>query len=131
MTTWVLFFIAQVWLIRSKRVASHMRNGMIGIALAIAMVAVGFFTAVPAAKNGSASTTPGIPPLAFLTVPLFDIVLFAVFFAAAVYYRKQPANHKRLLLLTVLNFLPPAVGRLPIDAIQALGPLFFFGFPRF
>ncbi len=129
MTVWIIFFIAQVWLIRSKRHAVHMRNGLIGIALATAMIVVGFFTAAGAAKNGSASAPPDIPPLAFMVVPMFDILLFAIFFGAAIYYRKQPANHKRLLLLTVLNFLPPAVARIPIASLQAFGPLYFFGVP--
>jgi hypothetical protein len=33
------------------------------------------------------------------------------------------------MLLTVLNFLPPAVGRIPIGSLESLGPLFFFGVP--
>jgi hypothetical protein len=129
MTAWIVFFIAQVWLIRSKRHAVHMRNGMIGAALAVAMIVVGFFTAVAAAKNGAAAAPPDIPPLSFMAVPMFDLVLFALFFGAAIYYRKQPANHKRLLLLTVLNFLPPAIARIPIASLQAYGPLYFFGVP--
>ena len=106
-----------------------MQFGLFGIALASAMILVGFFTAVAAAKYGSSSTPPVISPLAFLTVPIFDIALFAVLFAAAIYYRRRPANHKRLMLLTVLNFLPPALARIPIESIQSTGPLFFFGFP--
>jgi len=129
MTAWILFFIAQVWLIRSKRHAVHMRNGMIGIALAIAIFFVGFFTAVAAAKNGSNSTPPGVAPLAFLVVPFFDMVLFALLFGAAIYYRKHAANHKRLLLLTVLNFLPPGLGRFPFEPFISAGPLMFFGIP--
>lgn len=129
MTAWILFFIAQVWLIRSKRTAVHMRNGMIGIALAIAIIIVGFFTAVAAGKNGAASFPPDVPPLAFLTVPIFDLLMFAILFGAAIYYRRQPANHKRLLLLTVVNFLPPAVARIPIESLRAFGPLYFFGVP--
>src|SRR5439155_2872484 len=109
MTLWVGFFIGQVSLIRTKRTATHMQMGILGILLATAMIFVGFFTGVAAAKFGSASTPPEIPPLSFLAVPLFDILVFAVLFAAAIYYRRQPANHKRLMLLTVINFLPPAM----------------------
>ncbi len=129
MTAWVAFFIAQVWLIRSKQVRLHMKLGMLGVALGIAMVIVGFFTGVAAAKFGSASTPPGIPPLVFLVVPIVDISLFALFFGGAILYRRRAADHKRLMLLTVLNFLPPAVGRFPLTAITNAGPLFFFGVP--
>src|SRR3954468_5603460 len=66
MTAWVIYFITQVVLIRSKRARVHMRAGMIGIALAVAILIVGFFTAVAAAKFGSASTPAGIPPMSFM-----------------------------------------------------------------
>lgn len=64
-----------------------------------------------------------------LIVPLFDLLMFAIFFAAAIYYRKKPAAHKSLMLLTAVNFLPPAVARIPVGPLQSLGPLWFFGFP--
>jgi hypothetical protein len=129
MTAWVVFFIVQVWLIRSKNARTHMSLGMLGIALAILIIVVGFFTGAAAAKNGSASAPPDIPSLAFFIVPFLDLVLFALFFGAAIYYRKRPADHKRLMLLTVINFLPPAVARIPIASLQSLGPLVFFGVP--
>jgi hypothetical protein len=129
MTAWVVFFITQVVFIRTKHARVHMRTGMIAIGLAVLMIIVGFFTAVAAAKNPSAAAPPGIPPLSFMAVPLFDMVMFAGLFAAAIYYRKRPAAHKRLMLLTVINFLPPAIARFPVDSLQALGPLFFFGVP--
>ncbi len=128
MTAWVFYFIAQVWLIRSKRARVHMRAGMLGIALAIVVLVVGFFTAAAAAL-GSASTPPDIPPLSFMIVPMTDLVMFAVLFGAAIYYRTRPAHHKRLMLLTVINFIPPAIARIPIESLQATGPLFFFGAP--
>jgi hypothetical protein len=34
-----------------------------------------------------------------------------------------------LMLLAVINLLPPAIARLPIPGLAALGPLFFFGLP--
>lgn len=129
MTTWVGLFMAQVWFISSKRVRVHQRLGYGGIGLAILIVAAGYVTALRAAKYGAASTPPGVSPMAFLIVPLFDLLMFAILFGAAVYYRKKPAAHKSLMLLTAVNFLPPAVARIPIAALQALGPLWFFGFP--
>lgn len=129
MTAWVGLFGTQVWFISSKRVRLHQKLGYAGIGLAALIIPVGFFTAVAAAKYGSAATPPGFPPLAFLAVPVFDVIVFAILFGAAVYYRKRPANHKRLMLLTVLNFLPPAIARIPLGFIAAAGPLAFFGIP--
>jgi hypothetical protein len=55
--------------------------------------------------------------------------MFVVLFGGALYYRRQPATHKRLMLLTAINFLPPAIARIPVPALQTLGPLWFFGLP--
>jgi hypothetical protein len=129
MTTWVGLFVTQVWFISSRRVRLHQRLGYGGIALAVAIIAVGCITAVRAAKFGAASTPPGVSPLGFLIVPVFDLLMFAILFGAAVYYRKKPAEHKRLMLLTAINFLPPAIARIPIAVLQALGPVWFFGLP--
>ncbi|MEO7658569.1 MAG: hypothetical protein ABIV48_03050 [Pyrinomonadaceae bacterium] len=129
MSAWVAFFIVQVWLIRNRNVKVHMRLGMAGISLATLLVIVGFFTAAASAKFGSPSTPPGFPPLAFFAVPLFDLVMFVILFGGAIYYRLNAANHKRLMLLTVLNFLPPALARIPLQTLQSLGPLIFFGVP--
>ena len=129
MTAWVVLFMTQVWLISARRVATHRKLGLFGAGLGALMIPVGILTAIAAAKYGSPSTPPNIPRLVFFVVPLVDILLFAILFGAAIYYRKQPAIHKRLILLTVLNFLPPAIGRLPIPAVTAAGPLAFMGVP--
>ena len=57
------------------------------------------------------------------------MLIFALLFGAAIFYRRKPAAHKRLMLLTAVNFLPPALARIPIASLQSLGPLWFFGVP--
>ena len=79
-------------------------------------------TGVASAARGGGG--PSIPPLSFLIVPVDDVFVFAFLFAGAVYYRKKPANRKRLILLTVLNFLPPALGRFPF-AFAGTPPFFW------
>lgn len=129
MTAWVALFITQVWLISSKRVRVHQRLGYMAIGLAVLILPVGFVTAARAAKYGSASTPPGVSQLGFMIVPLFDLIMFTILFGGAIYYRKRPAQHKMLMLLTAINFLPPAIARIPIASLLALGPLWFFGLP--
>ncbi len=129
MTLWVGLFVAQVALISTKRVRVHQRLGYGAIGLALLIVVTGLPTALRAAKYGSASTPPGIPRLSFLVVPVFDLVMFALLFGAAIYYRRRPAAHKSLMFLTALNFLPPALGRMQIPTLQGIGPLWFFGVP--
>lgn len=129
MTAWVALFATQVWLISSRRVRVHRRLGYAGAALGVLILPVGLVAALRGGKFGAASTPPGISPLAFLVVPLFDLLMFAVLFGGAIYFRKRPAEHKALILLTVINLLPPSLGRMPIAPLQAVGPLWFFGFP--
>lgn len=129
MTVWVLMFEAQVYLISSKRIRVHQKLGIFGAVLAPLIFVTGILTAIGAAKYGSASAPPQIPPLQFMIVPFFDMLTFAVLFGAAIYYRKNSPTHKRLILLTVLNFIPPAIARFPGGLTDSFGPLWFFGVP--
>lgn len=113
MSAWVLYFTSQVVLIRSKNVKLHMTMGMLGIALAVLVVATGMAVAYDMSFVRRAGP-PGADPHAFFLFPLFDMVQFVIFFAGAIYYRKRPAEHKSLMLLTALNFVPAALFRLPV-----------------
>ena len=129
MTAWVVLFLLQIAFISDRRVRLHRRVGYGGIALAALIAATGALATLRAGKYGSAAFPSDIPSLAFMIVPVFDLSIFVVLFGAAIYYRRQTAVHKRLMLLTALNFLSAAVARIPVAALQALGPLWFFGLP--
>jgi hypothetical protein len=127
MTLWVVYFTAQVALIRTKNVKLHMTMGMAGIALAALVVVVGLVTAYDAHLVRGAAPA-GINPHGFFVIPVFDMLLFVIFFAGAIYYRKRPAEHKSLILMTAFNFLPAAVGRIPLVPAQFM-ILWAFGVP--
>jgi hypothetical protein len=127
MTLWVLLFVTQVYLVRSKNIRLHMTLGWVGVGLAVLVLAVGLTVSIAQAQRGQAPL--GLPPIPFLAIPVFDMVMFVILFSGAVYYRKRPAEHKRLMLLTAINFLPPGVARIPIESLAAYGPLWFFGLP--
>lgn len=127
MTLWVVYFVAQVALIRSKNVKLHMTMGMAGAALALIVIAVGMATAVDAQLVRGAAP-PGVDPHAFFVLPVSDMTLFAILFAAAIYYRKRPAEHKSLMLLTAINFLPAALFRIPVVSPE-YAILWAFGVP--
>lgn len=112
MSAWVLYFVAQVALIRSKNVKLHMTMGMAGVALALVVIVVGMATAVDAQLVRGAAP-PGANPHAFFLLPVSDMTIFAVLFTAAIYYRKRPVEHKSLMLLTAINFMPAALFRIP------------------
>jgi hypothetical protein len=127
MSLWIILFAVQAYLISSKRIKLHMTLGSFGVLLAAAVVVIGMMTAIAAASRGS--SFPGYEPLVFFIVPAGGLVVFAILFAAAIYYRKRAADHKRLMLLTVLGMLSPSVGRLPLPFIPSLGSWWFFGIP--
>lgn len=113
MSAWVLYFVAQVALIRTRNVKLHMTMGLAGIALAVTVIVVGMATAYDAQLMRGAAP-PGVNPHSFFIFPVSDMTLFAVLFAAAIYYRKQRVEHKALMLLTAINFAPAALFRLPV-----------------
>lgn len=127
MSVWVIYFIVQVALIRTKNIKLHMSMGMAGIALAILVVVVGMATAYDAQLVRHAAP-PGVNPHGFFLLPVSDMTLFVLFFAGAIYYRKRPAEHKSLMLLTAINFLPAALFRIPLFSPENQ-PLFAFGVP--
>ncbi len=123
-TSWILLFVLQTGLIAGRRTPLHRRLGVSGGALAVAMLVAGTMAAIDAARRGF--TPPGgPPPLTFLIIPLGDLVVFSALVAAALYRRRQPQTHKRLMLLATLALLTPAIARLP--GIAAIGPPAFWG----
>ena len=122
-TGWVLLFIVQTALVAIHRTRVHQRLGIAGGLLAAAMVVVGSYTAIASAARGAAP--PGADPLAFLLIPLFDMVLFATFVGAALWRRREREAHKRLMLLAYISIITAAVARLP--GVLPYGPLVFFG----
>jgi hypothetical protein len=122
-TAWVLLFIVQTALVASRRVATHRRLGIAGAGLAAAMVVAGTSVAIATAARGSGPA--GFDPLAFLVIPLFDMVLFATFITAALAWRRDKEAHKRLMLLAYVSIVVAAVARLP--GVLPLGPPAFFG----
>jgi len=101
---WLLLFIVQSRLIGGGRVALHRRLGVFGGALALAMFVVGSRAAIEAARRGF-KIDRAHDPLGFLVFPLGDIVSFAVLVGLALWFRKRPMAHKRLMLLATVGAL--------------------------
>jgi hypothetical protein len=125
-TSWIVLLFTQVTLVAAHRTDLHRRLGVLGGILASLMVIVGPMTAIAAAKRGFV-VPGGPPPLVFLTIPFFDIVVFAILVGCALYFRRRPEIHKRLMLVATIAILPPAIARLPFAFILANGPVAFFG----
>jgi len=123
-TAWILLFIAQTSLVAAGRTDLHRRLGMAGAALVVALLVVGWFTAIEAARRG---VTPpgGPPPLAFLSVPLGTLAVFAILVVAGLANRGRRETHKRLMLLATIALLTPAIARfrffMPGGPLLAIG----------
>jgi len=110
MTLWFVLYVLQASLIATHRVALHRRIGMLGVALAALVLLIGTHTAIEAARL---DRMPG-PPLAFLAVPLGDMVVFATFFGLGLAYRHRPDIHRRMMTLASVGMLGAALFRLGI-----------------
>jgi hypothetical protein len=109
-TAWLLLFLAQTLLIK-KRFAAHRRMGYAGIVLAVLMIISGYATSIAMARRGfdlSGELNAAADPLGILVFQLGDLVSFGLLVAAAVWYRRRPDVHKRLMLLAIVGALMPA-----------------------
>lgn len=125
MTAWVVLFIVQIGLVSARRTDLHRAFGLAGAVVATLVVIVGVLAGLDAGRRGF-TPSPQVAPLAFMAIPLVDVVVFGSLVTAALLNRRRPASHKRLMLLATLGILTPAVARLPLDGLRAAGlPAFF------
>ena len=127
---WVVFFIVQSALIRSHNVRLHRSLGWFGVGLAVAIVVIGAWTAASMVSFSIQQNDP-FNSTAFTIVQVMDLTCFAVPFALAIYWRKKPEFHRRLMLIASCALLDAAFGRFPelplvfspvgIDALICLG----------
>jgi hypothetical protein len=118
---WILLFVVQAVLVRSGRVQLHRRLGITSLILVPAMIAIGVIAAIDMVRRGVNPT--GGPAIDFFVVPMMDLVVFGALVGAALWLRRRPQDHKRLMLLATISILTPAIARLP--GIE--GPLAFLG----
>lgn len=128
-SAWLALFLLQVTLVSTGRVALHRRLGLTGVVLAIVFVISGCLASVAEARRGFDLSGDLVPAGAtaeawFVLAPINGFVLFAVMFGMALWYRRRPDVHKRLMALTVLGAMLGApiahlVGHYPV--LQAGG----------
>jgi hypothetical protein len=110
-TAWLVLLFAQSTLVATHRVDWHRRLGIFGALLAVAMVPLGLAVAINAARTGI--TKPVGDPLAFLIFPLGQTLLFGGFVAVALWKRRAPEVHRRLMVVATATLMTPAIVRLP------------------
>jgi len=125
-TSWLVLLVVQPALVAVRRTDLHRKLGWLGAGLAVAMVALGIVGALTAARRPTGFVGIPVPPLQFLVVPFFDMVLFPTFVALAIVKRRDTQSHKRLMLLASVNLLAAGIARWPF-AVMAAGPPMYFG----
>jgi len=110
---WLAIFMTQAVLAATGRVASHIKLGRFAIGYGVVVIVVGVITAFARfalrVRAGEAAAAQ-----AQLLGPLLDMLVFAPLFAAAVYYRRTPELHKRLMIVATTSLLIAAATRMPI-----------------
>ena len=123
-SSWLVFFVLQSTLVRSRKVQWHRRLGLFGVALGTLIPMVGVSTAVVMGRFNTVSLH-ATDAESSLVVPLFDMVCFTSTFSLAVYWRRKPELHRRLMLVATCALTAAGFGRFP-DRILP-GYLFYVG----
>jgi hypothetical protein len=114
MTTWMLLSVLQPLLVAAGRKRVHMTLGIFASVLTVAIVVVGYLTAVNAARvNPPDLKLFGLNQKEFLTVPLTGIVTFAGFVLVGIVNRRRPEVHRPMMFMASLSVIAAAMGRMP------------------
>jgi hypothetical protein len=120
-TSWLVLLVGQNWRIAQGRLDHHRGWGLIGIALATAMLLVGYMTAIVGLEERYAQGH-GDNARAFLIVPFFSITVFYGFVIAAIANIRRPEWHKRFIFVATASALIAAVARFFLIYNRGFGP---------
>jgi hypothetical protein len=122
-TAWLLLLLTQTSFVAAGRVDLHRRLGVLGAGLALVMVLLGTVGALMAARRPAGFINVHVPPLQFLVVPLFALGGFAAFVSLALFNRRRPQHHKRLMLLATIALAEAGVARWPFAFMHTPLPI--------
>jgi hypothetical protein len=114
---WVVFYILQSALVRMHKVRVHRTLGWFGVALGVMIPVLGVSTAVTMTRF-RIFHFHSTDAASFLIVPLCDMACFTVPFALAIYWRKKPEFHRRMMLIASCALTAAAFGRFPMPLIR-------------
>lgn len=125
-SSWIVFFILQSALVRTRNVKWHRSLGWAGAGLAAGMIVLGVATAIQMVRFETYRLHQQ-GRFAFLAIPFFDIGVFAVCIALAIAWRKKPELHRRLIFFATCALLVAAFARmdhafLRVHSLMYLGP---------
>jgi hypothetical protein len=109
LTTWFVLVFAQTYLVAAHRTDLHRRLGIVAAVVAALLIPINTFVVVHAAERAHGVMTP----LLRLEVvgDLLTVIVFAGFVATALYFRRRPEVHKRLMVASCFIFYGPVFAR--------------------
>jgi hypothetical protein len=128
---WVLFFIFQSALVRTRNVKLHRTLGWFGAGLGAVIPVLGISTAIVMDRFDGVLFHEPTEAHIFFAIQLLDILSFTTTFWLAVLWRRKPEFHRRLVLMATCVLTSAAFARIPhmsvvtaycgVDALILLG----------
>ena len=119
-TLWLGVVMSQTLLIWVRNPRLHRKLGMAAAGFGLFMVVLGVATTLAMGRFDVAQRGP--EAAMFIFRPIEDILFFGAAFGLAIYWRKKPDFHRRLMLLAACSVTPPAISRIP--TIHSLGAIY-------
>lgn len=120
---WMGLLLLQVVLVYRRRSALHRRIGRAGMVFGLVVLGMGLVASIVSPLNHLRRGDWSMDRAAsFLILPLGDMLLWAVLFGAAMWYRRNPEYHKRFILMATVTLLFAPVARMNLPL-----PLLFVG----
>ena len=117
---WILLLIAQTSLVAAGRTGWHMKIGILGAILAPLIVVLGLAAAIDTQKRHTA--IPGVEPPMILAIQFAVLATFAFLVTKGIGARRDGQAHKRLMLLSTIVLLGPAINRWPFAVFLRFPP---------
>jgi hypothetical protein len=110
---WLVFFIFQSALVRSGNVKLHRLTGWFGAGLGVLIPVLGIWTAIVMARFRIVYFhQTGVKP--FFAISALDMTSFTILLWLAIYWRKRPEYHRRLVLIATCALTNAAFARFPM-----------------
>lgn len=113
MTCWLLILSAQILLVQSNRVVLHRKLGIAALWFAVLVVISGLATPLTRGAQLLAVDATHLGSFSSLAFNFVGIIGFSGFTAAGYVFRRDPASHKRMMMLAMVAISNPGFGRIP------------------
>lgn len=110
-TAWLALVILQVRFIAKHRIDLHRITGVVGIVLALMVIAVTIATVFANTVIPRIRPNGLTPPQASIT-GFTSTLLFTIFVGLGIAFRRRPAVHRRLMILSLVPVMGPGTSRL-------------------